>query len=187
MRESKRGAKTESLSLRIDPKTKFVLDFMVRVRGLRITDLIEQAIKDYAEKTTIGGTWQSEEGKSWLHYWHPEEGVRTIKLIMDSDVKTSFEEDEIVDFVNQHHEFFLTGHAQHRQPTTVFIQVIWPNIYDYLEHWRENKATDRWSTGMRMLQAIKAAGMKGPEWPRMSKAAVPATFQREELDDEIPF
>ncbi len=188
MKELKRGAKTESLSLRIDPKTKFVLEFMVRVKGFRITDLIEQAIKSYAEQTIVGADYNGNGGKNWLNYWHPEEGVRLINLIFDKDIITSFEEDELAAFIEQHWEFFFTTQSANRKPMTVFIQVLWPKINEYVDHWRENKATNRWATGTLMLQAIKAANMAGPKWPRTSepppKPVAPAV---KDLDDEIPF
>jgi hypothetical protein len=191
MKELKRGAKTESLSLRIDPKTKFVLEFMVRVKGFRVTDLIEQAIKSYAEQTTVGGDFNGDGAKSWMYYWHPEEGVRIINMITDRNLNTSFEEDEIVDFINQHEEFFFDGSTNNRKPLPVFIQTLWPKISEYLDHWRENKSTDRWATGKLMLEAIKTAGMRGPDWPRMTKTTPPAPKPRgpakPELDDEIPF
>jgi hypothetical protein len=182
MKDTKRGVRTESLSLRIDPKTKFILEFMVRVTGYRITDLIEMAIKDYANKTTVES--ESDFGrttKNWLHYWHPDEGTRTIKLIFDKDIRTNFEEDEIADFIEQHAEFFFSG-GQKRQALTAFIQVLWPKISEYVEHWRENKAHNRWATGLLMLQAIRGANMRGPVWPKTAK--VPA---EEDLNDEIPF
>src|SRR5665213_3703844 len=106
-KDKKRGVKTESLSLRIDPKTKFVLEFVVRVKGFRITDVIEKAIRAYAEESLIGGDDYGNNGKNWLHYWHPEEGMRTIRLLMDEEVQTSFEEDELRAFLKQHGEFFF--------------------------------------------------------------------------------
>jgi len=137
---AKRGARTESLSLRIDPKTKFVLEFMVRATGFRITDLIERAIKDYAEKTTVG-EHEFSNGKTWLHYWHPEEGVRVLKMILDPDIRTTFEEDEIKDFVEQHSEFFLSGLVQTR--------------YQLLSLFKcsGQKSVNTWSTGEKIRRS----------------------------------
>lgn len=184
MKDQKRGTRTESLSLRIDLKTKFVLEFMVRVKGFRITDLIEQAIKEYAEKTTVG---YGQDSKSWLYYWHPEEGIRTIKMIFDSDIPTDYGEDEIKDMIQQHEVFFFQGLPGNPSPFVTFIQVLWPKINDYVEHWRDHKATDRWATGALMLQAIQAAGMKGPQWPPVPRGPSPKAKPSQELDDEIPF
>jgi len=192
MKEDKRGTRTESLSLRIDPKTKFALEFMVKITGYRITDLIERAIKDYADKTTVGEEYSGK--KNWLHYWHPDEGVRTIKMIFDQDIHTTFEEDEIAEFVNQHNEFFFFDTSEKTRPAVVLVQVLWPRIRYYIEHWREHKGLSRWLTGTLMLEAITAAGMRGPNWPRVSTPATtppttpqPAAAPKGDLDDEIPF
>lgn len=193
IKEIKRGARTESLSLRIDPKTKFVLEFMVRATGLRLTDLIEKAIKDYADKTRVGME-QFEEGKNWLTFWHPEEGVRMIKLLFDPDVQTTYEEDELKDFIELHREFFYDTIGGTVSPTVAFVQVLWPEIDRYLSDWRDNKSKDRWATGRAMLVSIKAAGMLGPTWPRGATTPSPPPSRRTaasaklpSMDDEIPF
>lgn len=182
MKEPKRGGRTESLSLRIDPKTKFILEFMVRVTSIRITDLIEKAIKDYADKTIVG----DDRDKTWMHYWHPDDGVRALNLLRDPSVPSSYEEDEIADFVKQHRRFFFAKEDPNR-PIQEFIQVLWPKIHEFVEHWRENKSSDRWATGELMLAAIKRANMKGPDWPVTAPAPKPALLRSPEIDDEIPF
>lgn len=191
MKDAKRGAKTESLSLRIDPKTKFILDFMVKVTGYRITDLIERAIKDAADKTTVPSDSDFASDKTWIDYWHSEEGVRTLNVIFDKKIRTTFEEDELADFVDQHARFFFTTEGSgRRKPITAFVQVLWPKIDEYLDHWRETKSASRWATGIIMLEAIKKADMKGPDWPihaTASKQPTSASTRRGDLDDEIPF
>lgn len=187
MPESRRGAKTESLSLRLDPKTKFILDFVVRMRGMRVTDLVGKAIKEMADSTRLG----EQREKSWVDYWHPEEGVRTLLLIMDSDVETTFDEDELREFVKLHYEFFFEDRDM-TAPSTAFVQVLWDKIDEFLDHWRDHKSSDRWATGGLMLNAIKAAGMRGPTWPRQAtrnSQPTPSTGRKpvNDLDEDIPF
>jgi hypothetical protein len=188
MKEPKRGSKTESLSLRIDPKTKFVLEFLVRVTGIRITDLIERAIRAYADGITIGNSGTS---KTWEDYWHTEEGVRMLNVISDKAVWRTFEEEELASFVDQHHEFFFLSRFD-RTPRILSIRVLWPKIDEYLEHWRQNKAHDLWATGTLMKAALEKTQIQAPEWPRRAKtptsSAKPVTpAKRDDLDDEIPF
>lgn len=186
--DGRKATKTENLSIRLDPKTKFILDFVVRMKGVRTTDLVARAIKELADSTRIRGNDARgrDYEKSWLDYWHPEEGVRTLNLIFDSDITTTFDEDELADFVRQHWEFFFIS-ADYKNPAPTFVQVLWPEVQKYLDHWRENKSRSRWATGDLMLKAIKAADMRGPVWPRQtSKPSVP-TKVNSDLDDEIPF
>jgi hypothetical protein len=183
VRETRKAVKTENLSLRLDPKTKFILDFVVRLKGVRTTDLVARAIKEMADTTTVGTGYEE---KNWLDYWHPEEGMRTLNLIFDKQIPTSFDEDEIAGFVRQHWQFFFNT-SDLKNPVIVFVQVIWPQIDVYLDHWREHKSADRWATGSLMLQAIKGAGMQGPTWPPRSSTPAPARAPAEDIDDEIPF
>ena len=189
MRDQKRSVKTESLSLRLDPKTKFILDFVVRAKGVRVTDLVGRAIKEMADATWIGG--QDIDRKRWVDYWHPEEGVRVLNIIMDPDVETTFDEDELAEFIKQHWEFFYSDEDR-RRPAAVFIQVLWPKIEEYLDHWRDHKSFSRWETGNLMLKAIKTAGMREPTWPRgVAEPDVPKPARTRtpvnDLDDDIPF
>ncbi len=185
--DGRKATKTENLSIRLDPKTKFILDFVVRMKGVRTTDLVARAIKDLADSTRIRGNDSrgNDYEKSWLDYWHPEDGVRTLNIILDPDIPTTFDEDELADFVRQHWEFFF-GSADYKNPVPAFVQVLWPDIETYLDHWRESKSRSRWATGELMLKAIKAAEMRGPDWPRKTWPTSPKTTNAD-LDDEIPF
>jgi hypothetical protein len=186
--DGRRVTKTENLSIRLDPKTKFILDFVVRMKGVRTTDLVARAIKELADATRVRGNDENgfEYEKGWLNFWHPEEGVRILNLILDADIPTTFDEDELAEFVKQHWEFFF-GTANYKNPIPVFIQVLWPDIQKYLNHWRENKSISRWGTGDLMLKAIKAAGMRGPDWPRQTSKPSVSKKPTNDLDDEIPF
>src|SRR5215469_18155276 len=93
MPEPKR-TKTESLSLRLDPKTKFILEFVARINGQSITTVVERAIKRASEDVGIGPKWDNRgnelEAKNWTTYWDPSDGVRTLKLISDPEYPTSY-------------------------------------------------------------------------------------------------
>ena len=65
--ERTRGGKTQSLSLRLDPKTKFTLDFMARIRGQSITTVVERAIKEAAKNVGVGV--EQLEGPNQLRIW----------------------------------------------------------------------------------------------------------------------
>ena len=72
MPEPKR-TKTESLSLRLDPKTKFILEFVARINGQSITTVVERAIKRASEDVGIAPKWDNRgnelEIRNWTTYW----------------------------------------------------------------------------------------------------------------------
>lgn len=175
-------AKTQTLSLRLDPKTRFILEFMSRVRGQSITTIVERAIKEAAEKTGIGPTTDRRgndiEQQLWSDFWDPDEGVRNLKLIACTDYTTTYEEDEIRRFTIDHWEFFYTK-ADGFTPKRHYVGVLWPQIQNYVTMWRDTRKSDYWAVGKRMAEELTAAKLDAPEWPRIK---VPRA-----LDEEVPF
>ncbi len=185
-------AKTQTLSLRLDPKTRFLLEFMSRVRGQSITTIVERAIKDAAEKTGIGPTIDHRGNELyqalWSDFWDPDEGVRILKLIASKDYTTNYDEDEIRRFTIDHWEFFYTT-TGYDIPVRHFVGVLWPQILTYVRIWRETKNEDYWAAGKKMSEDLTRAKLQPPKWPRPMKSAEPkkpSSFARD-LDDEVPF
>jgi len=102
---------------------------------------------------------------------------------MDEDLHPTFEEDEIVDFVRTHWQFFaLNSHFSAFNQS--YIDILWPRIHEFVQHWRDNKAVDRWATGKLMQDALRAAKERPPEWPPQPPQPSSRKLQ---LDDDIPF
>jgi uncharacterized protein (DUF1778 family) len=170
-----RRAKTQTLSLRLDPKTRFVLEFMARFRGQAITVVVERAIKQSAGEV-IEAHYDSQgrkiSEKNWEDFWDHEEGVRTLKLLAHSGFPSTYEEDEIRRFTLDHSVFFYVdrhGEAPHRANITV----LWPRLDKYLEIWRQTKSKDYWAAGKAMAADLEAAQIAAPEWPAPKVDEVP--------------
>ena len=191
VQESSTRTKTQTLSLRLDPKTRFILEFMSKVRGQSITVVVERAIKEASEKAGIGPT-HNQHGNEipqsiWTDFWDPDEGVRNLKLLTHDDYPTSYEEDEIRRFTLDHWEFFYasdTGKTVRR----AYAGLLWPQLHKYLAIWRATKGEDYWAAGKKMAEDLSRANLSSPTWPRESKAEQKKTavFTRD-LDDEVPF
>lgn len=191
MAEKDRRAKTETLSLRLDPKTRFILEFMTKVRGQSITVLIERSVRDLAERVRIGPT-QDRRGNDveqldWTHFWDPSEGVRTLRLLACAEYPTDFAEDELKSFTDVHWPFFYTNAADHIVRRG-YVEVLWPNVQEYLATWRETKTTNYWKAGEDMARSLSGARVAAPEWPAVPKKPVQApAFEPAGMDDDIPF
>ena len=179
-KDAKRPAKTQSLSLRLDPKTRFVLEFVARIKGQSITAVVERAIKETADNVWIGGNNIDERGHNWADFWDANDGVRILKLLADSNYPTSYDEDELRAFTLAHRQFFYTN--SDTSPHRSFIEILWPSIDSYLEIWREKKSEDYWAAGEAMKKDISAARVATPDWPPKAEPKAPR-----DLDDEIPF
>ena len=190
--EKKRIGKTQSLSLRLDPKTKFILEFVARIRGQSITAVVERAIKDAADQVDIGDDEYGRNGRNWADFWDPNEGVRMLKLISDNNYPTSYDEDELRAFTMAHWPFFYVK-PDGSVPKRGFIEILWPEIQKYLEIWQKMKTEDYWAAGGAMMADLSAARVATPDWPPQTSSAKggdgggTGAGAGSNLDDQIPF
>jgi hypothetical protein len=189
-------SKTETLSLRLDPKTKFMLDFIARIQGQSITTVVEKAVREAANKTGISAP-DEQYDRYWSDFWDPSEGIRTLNLIADKSYETTYDEDELHNFTVTHWPFFYTN-ASSDTPRRPYIDLLWPKIGHYLDIWREKRNEDYWAAGKEMAADLTAAKVAAPDWPVVSakpttnalsgaKTSGPRESFSADLDDEIPF
>ena len=195
--EKQPRAKTLTLSLRLDPKTKFILDFVARIKGQSITTVVERALKETADGLGIGPKWDDRGNEThqptWSDFWDASEGVRTLRLVNHPGYPTTFDEDELKAFTLAHWQFFYLD-QRGQEPKRGFTEILWPRIDHYLEIWREKKSSDYWAAGEAMKADLAAARVATPDWPpqttaKPAPAAPPpaAPAPASDLDDEIPF
>jgi hypothetical protein len=184
--------KSETLSLRLDSKTKFMLEFAARAKGQSITSFIETAIHNAADQIDVSPS--QHEIKGWRTYWDPNEGIRTIKMIGDGDNKTSAEEDELLSFMEAHKQFFWSDDRR-QFPKKHYITILWPKIEDYFNTWKNTQSTSYWAAGKAMAQALESAGVAAPSWPPEVRNSPPvkpppkppAKPAASDVDDDVPF
>jgi hypothetical protein len=184
-----RGAKTESLSLRLDPKTRFILEFASRINGQTITTLVERAIRASCDKVRLSSDF-GREGPNWQDFWDPDEGVRTLMLLTSSDYPSSFDEDELKVFTEAHKVFFYLPGEGAPTPNRSFVKVLWPKIDEYRGIWRDQLDKDYWAAGNTMVADLSSAKIKPPVWPPNPdppRSASPRQSVRGDMDDEISF
>ena len=185
MSTAAKRAKTETLSLRLDPKTKFMLDFVARVQGQSITTVVERSVQKVAAEIKVIPDDFDE--RTWSSFWDASEGVRTLNLIAVPNYPTNFEEDELLTFTKTHWPFFYTSEKA-ITPRRSYIGILWPKVSsEYLDTWRDQRRANYWAAGEAMRLDLEAAQVAAPEWPTNSKANGPRVSFTADLDDEIPF
>jgi hypothetical protein len=193
-RETRRAQKTEVLSMRMDPRIRFIVEFLARVRGQSISTVVERAIQEVADATLIPDPVTGE-GKKWRDYWDVNDGIRFLKLASDANAFPSFEEEAKVEFTRVHWPFFYTD-RYYRNYRNGYIEILWPRIDEFMEIWRKTKSTSYFAAGEAMRQALSDAGVAAPDWPQKRVETKPtpvsaATSRTQsianDLDDEIPF
>jgi hypothetical protein len=165
-----RGTKTQTLSLRLDPKTKFTLEFVARIKGQTLTTIVERAIRESCDRVRIGSLSGGNFGENftWQSFWDPEEGVRTLKLLACRHYPSTYDEDDLREFTKAHWEFFYTS-DQAEAPAETFVEILWPKIDDYRRIWHEQRDSDYWVAGNAMAKALSAAKVLPPTWPRQTR------------------
>jgi len=178
--------KTQTLSLRLDPKTRFVLEFLAKLNRHSITTIVEDAIKRQGARTKLDPF--DEESKTWRDFWDISEGVRQILMLAEKEIPSDYEDDELREFIKWHIEFFSETNEL-SNPDRINVEILWPSIEQYLTTWNETRRTDPWAAGKAMANAIASAGVEPPKWPRDKKEPpapkVPDIIR--DMDDEIPF
>lgn len=161
-RKKKKIPKTESLTIRLDPKMRFALEFVARIRGQTITKVIERAIVDRADNEKISKASEADwnvPSLTWKDYWDVNEGIRAINLARDDDTHPNFDEEEMWDFVKVHADYFFHDPANLRSPRREVFDVLWPIMTQLLDVWADTKATDRWQVNTIMDEALVKAGI----------------------------
>lgn len=187
MNERKR-AKSETITLRVDPKTKFMIEFLARLDSQTITAVVDAAIRERADSRGIQVDYDSLNHvavvRYWSEFWDPSEGIRSLKLLAEQNYNSNAEEDEIRQFALSHWQFFYTD-PEGQNPRRAFVDILWPSLPHLIELWHKQKCVDYWVAGKEIKKILTAAGIASPAWP--PKTEISARPPTNDLDDDIPF
>ena len=190
----RKPSKSETLTIRLDPKTRFMLEFVSRLRGQSITVVVERAIAmaaDHAIFSEDGGFRSSETiERSWRDFWSVNEGERALKIAGEAALHPQYDEERRLAFAKKHWAFFYTSEKTATM-RSAYLEILWPRIDEFVALDEEKKAENYWAAAQAMQQAIKAAGVEPPVWPpkvepKRPSANAPA-FEPGGMDDDIPF
>ncbi|MBX4901638.1 hypothetical protein HJA83_09855 [Rhizobium bangladeshense] len=163
----KKTAKSETLTIRLDPKSRFMLEFLSRLKGQTITTVVERAIAEAAgrERVTVDRPFYSGEvdEKTWRDFWSVSEAERGLKLARLPEIHPTYDEERRLDFATRWWQFFFTNeHALivDRQ----LADILWPRIDRFIEIEQENQTTNALAVGDAMSQALRDAGIEPPAW-----------------------
>lgn len=188
VREPKKGLKSEVLSMRMDPSTRFLVDYIARFRGQSISTVVERAIQEAADRIEIDCP-EDMKNKTWKDFWSVSEGIRSLKIWSEKSLYPNYEEQSIVSFANSHWPFFFSTEKKSHYKEYM-IDILWPRINEFVEIWNKSKYTDYFKAGRAMREVVESAGVKAPDWPINTVKPTPAVDARppaQDMDDDIPF
>lgn len=181
--------KSESLTIRLDPKTRFILEFMARLKGQTITTIVERAIVSAASSEQVHDPKHPDDPDSWQYFWDVSDGVRALRMASRSEFFPTYEEERRLAFTREHWPFFYHGKEGHSF-VNHYVDVLWPRIDEFVQIHEDQRANDYFAAGKAMQAALRNAKLKSPEWPIRTAVAPPkpqGSGPTRELDDEIPF
>lgn len=176
MAREPKAKKSETLTIRLDPKTRFILEYLSRLRGQSITTVVERAIVDAASQQMVHDPAYPNQPDSWQQFWDVSDGCRALKMAERPAFYPTYEEDRRLAFAKEHWPFFWDSPARTRF-LNHYVDVLWPRIDEFVQMHEDNKANDYFAAGKAMQEALRAAKLKAPHWPVLDTIG----------DDEIPF
>jgi hypothetical protein len=181
--------KSETLTIRLDPKTRFILDYVSRLKGQTITTVIERAVVQAASKETIQVV-EGIEDLIWQDIWDVSEGARALNLAQHSEFFPSYEEERRLSFCKEHWTFFFTNEMKNRYRLPL-LNILWGRIDEFIEiHEKTKSGGEYWAAGKAMQSALVDAGIEPPKWPiekSTPSASTSSNGEGKPEDDEIPF
>ncbi|HEY9058230.1 MAG TPA: hypothetical protein VIN77_13850 [Aurantimonas sp.] len=187
MAREPKSRKSETLTIRLDPKTRFILEYLSRLKGQSITTVVERAIVAAASQEFVSDPRYPDEPDSWQRFWDVSEGCRALRMSERPDFFPTYEEDRRLAFAKEHWPFFWsnkdrTGFLHY------YVDVLWPRIDEFVQMHEDQKASDYFAASKAMQNALKAAKLQAPDWPLPNKKVeAPKSADSRDLDDEIPF
>ncbi|MBX3572444.1 MAG: hypothetical protein KF694_08850 [Mesorhizobium sp.] len=178
--------KSETLTIRLDPKTRFILEYLSRLKGQSITTVVERAIIKAADQETLE-SWSNNTPDGWQDFWDVSEGVRSLKIAMRSEFFPSYDEEKRLAFCKEHWPFFWSSETR-KNFLNHYVDVLWPRIDEFVQIHEDQKASDYFAAGNAMRAALSNAKLKAPDWPvAPKKTETSGKGYSRDLDDEIPF
>ncbi len=181
---AKKTTKSETLTIRLDPKSRFMLEFVARLRGQTITTVVERAIEDAANQATIHSDLYGDK-LGWRDFWHVVEGVRSLKMYKEQELRPDFDEERRLEFATKHWPFFFTS-SECSSPHRTYIELLWPQIDDLIQFHEQHKNQNYFAAGDRMCETLREANVVPPEWPPKAEIKKQSTSVVD-MDDDIPF
>ena len=162
---AKKPAKSETLTLRLDPKTRFMVEFISRLRGQTITTVFERSIQDTADQATFYDD-DIHKDVNWQNFWDVEEGIRTLRIAKNKSLRPTYEEERLLQFTNKYWPFFYVDYKLNSFKR-IYISVLWERIKEFLEIDEKNKQNDYWAAGKAMEDVLKNAHVALPIWKEL--------------------
>jgi hypothetical protein len=160
-----RRTKTESLTIRLEPRTRFMLEFVSRARGQPLTTVIERAVAETADQVSVKVADREAKAVGWRDIWSVNEGERALRFASLPDLYPTFEEEKRLSFCREHWPFFFKQQYSYDEFLTYYLNVLWSCIDEFVKIHEDKKREDYFAAGKAMQKVLLAAQLEPPDWP----------------------
>jgi len=180
MAREPKNRKSETLTIRLDPKSRFILEYLSRLKGQSITTVVERAIVAAASQEMVEDPEFPTHPDNWQRFWDVSDGCRALRMAERPEFFPTYEEEKRLAFAREHWPFFWSK-PDRKRFLNHYVDVLWPRIDEFVQMHEDQKANNYFAAGAAMQTALKDAKLKAPEWPMSEKAYLP------DPNDDIPF
>lgn len=184
-RDTTRAGKGDSLTIRLDAKTRFILEYLSRLRGQTITTIVERSLMAAAEAAKIEDPAGYGQVLSWDDFWDVSEGVRALRMAQHRELFPQYEEERKLAFVRRHWPFFAFD-PHLKTFNNLYVDLFWPQIDNLVQLQEDQRDKNSNAAAEVMMDVLKKAKYELPTWPP-KKVDPPAPKRQRDLDEEIPF
>jgi len=187
-RDATRAGKGDSLTIRLDAKTRFILEYLSRLRGQTITTIVERSLVAAAEASKIEDPTEFGGELGWDDFWDVSEGVRALRLSRHRAFFPTYDEDRRLAFVKQHWPFFAFDRDL-KTFNNEYVDLFWPDIDALVQLQEDQRSRNANAAAERMMKMLEQGNYQKPNWPPPPPPAPKDLGRRgaRDLDDEIPF
>ncbi|MDM5100302.1 hypothetical protein [Aeromonas salmonicida] len=135
-KKSKKNTTSVNMTLRLDPRSKYLIDLLARQQKRTITGVIEWAVERAGAETIF----DNERGTSFLEaidsLWSTDESARLVKLAMERPDLLDYDELRIWETIKASTSFW----DQNGQLAFTELQREWDNLLEHVEKYRLSRA-----------------------------------------------
>lgn len=150
--------KTETLSVRLDEKARFALDFLARLYGQSLSVVVERLAVTDATRARFTGSLND---GAFQKLWSPEPGVRELAIAALPELFPSMAEERRLLFCRTHWPYFYND-KQCTEVHLVRLSVLWSKVDDYIETFILSRSDDYLCAAKLMTADLEKAGVEPP-------------------------
>jgi len=156
--KQKGDRKTETLTVRISPQTKFLIEFLGRLLGQSLTTVVERALAEAAQRATFMAKNGTQ--RHWSDFWYDSEAARELQMAGEPNLHSPYSHRKRREFAEQLWPFFFKD-KNCVDVNEAYATVLYPVIDEFKYIYEEKHSLE--DAGRAMAKYLQDAGLDPPD------------------------